>query len=225
MKRCPQCHRTYADDTLRFCLDDGVPLTATVQTDPGQRDPETKRVDPPPTMVLPSSRNIPKPGERRSLPLFVYILGPFLIAVILVLMLVGAIVLVWLKSGSVNENGSGSPSPYSRRSGGTESNRTPTPTPTSGLYSNPLARQLFGTWTWNSFVATYAPDGTGTYKNGSDLCFNFKYEVTGGVLHMVVVGKQQCGPSGLDYRISINGDDLRQEYTGNGYVTNWKRVK
>jgi len=28
MKRCPTCQTTYADDTLRFCLDDGAPLIA-----------------------------------------------------------------------------------------------------------------------------------------------------------------------------------------------------
>jgi hypothetical protein len=26
MKRCPTCNRTYTDETLRFCLDDGAPL-------------------------------------------------------------------------------------------------------------------------------------------------------------------------------------------------------
>lgn len=26
MKQCPECSRTYADDTLNYCLDDGVPL-------------------------------------------------------------------------------------------------------------------------------------------------------------------------------------------------------
>jgi hypothetical protein len=28
MKRCPTCSRTYTDDTLRFCLEDGTPLAA-----------------------------------------------------------------------------------------------------------------------------------------------------------------------------------------------------
>lgn len=27
MKRCPECHRTYSDDTLSFCLEDGSPLS------------------------------------------------------------------------------------------------------------------------------------------------------------------------------------------------------
>lgn len=221
MKRCPQCHRTYVDDTLRFCLDDGVLLAAATQTDDDQRGPVTQRVDPPPTMVLPT----PPQVKQQTLPAFVYVLAPFLLASILLFLIVGAVVLVWLKSGRTNTSRSGSPSPSSRRTGGTETNRSPTPSPTTDPYANSLARQLLGSWTWNSFVVTYLPDSTGIYKNGSDMCFNFRYEINGSVLHMTAIGSQKCGPSGLDYRISIDGDDLRQEYTGNGYVTNWKRVR
>ncbi|HEY0404774.1 MAG TPA: hypothetical protein VGC89_03550, partial [Pyrinomonadaceae bacterium] len=28
MKRCPTCQRTYADDTQKFCANDGTPLVA-----------------------------------------------------------------------------------------------------------------------------------------------------------------------------------------------------
>src|SRR2546423_3602599 len=36
MKRCPTCQRTYTDDTLRFCLEDGATLLggAPVSSDP-----------------------------------------------------------------------------------------------------------------------------------------------------------------------------------------------
>jgi pimeloyl-ACP methyl ester carboxylesterase len=33
MKQCPECDRTYRDDTLNFCLEDGTPLTATATFD------------------------------------------------------------------------------------------------------------------------------------------------------------------------------------------------
>jgi len=42
MKTCPKCHRTYEDDTLRFCLEDGSPLF-------DQRDSEA-----PATEILPA---------------------------------------------------------------------------------------------------------------------------------------------------------------------------
>jgi hypothetical protein len=48
MKLCPTCRATYLDDTLSFCLNDGVPLL---------REPSTP--DPQATMVLPASQNTP----------------------------------------------------------------------------------------------------------------------------------------------------------------------
>jgi hypothetical protein len=57
MKRCPKCNRTYRDETLRFCLEDGAALTAvgrspsdeaTRRSGPGARDS-----DPAPTEIMP----------------------------------------------------------------------------------------------------------------------------------------------------------------------------
>src|SRR2546421_4597608 len=53
MKRCPKCQRSYNDDTLRFCLEDGTSL-ATI----------TREVDPPPTAIL--SRE--PPTQKSSAP-------------------------------------------------------------------------------------------------------------------------------------------------------------
>ena len=42
MKQCPKCRTNYADDTLRFCLEDGTPLVASVEQEtvirPGERE-------------------------------------------------------------------------------------------------------------------------------------------------------------------------------------------
>src|SRR2546425_3130075 len=43
MKRCPTCKRTFEDDTLSFCLDDGTPLVAAARPDSEE------------TLVLPGS--------------------------------------------------------------------------------------------------------------------------------------------------------------------------
>jgi hypothetical protein len=56
MKLCPKCNRTYRDETLRFCLEDGAALTvgrspgdeATRRSGSGARDS-----DPPPTEIMP----------------------------------------------------------------------------------------------------------------------------------------------------------------------------
>src|SRR2546429_8270022 len=42
MKRCPTCKRTFEDETLSFCLDDGTPLIAATRPDSEE------------TLVLPS---------------------------------------------------------------------------------------------------------------------------------------------------------------------------
>ena len=54
MKRCPKCNRQYKDDTLRFCLEDGTPLTSI-----------TAGADAPPTEILPSP--VP-PTQKSSVP-------------------------------------------------------------------------------------------------------------------------------------------------------------
>src|SRR6267378_2094205 len=54
MKSCPTCNRTYADDTLTFCLVDGSILSAPYE-------PQTKKLyqpretEPPPTEILHST--------------------------------------------------------------------------------------------------------------------------------------------------------------------------
>ncbi|HEX7530893.1 MAG TPA: hypothetical protein VF333_07110, partial [Pyrinomonadaceae bacterium] len=48
MKRCPQCNRTYADDGLSFCLDDGSPLLSTSVPTPS---------DPSATVQYPQARD------------------------------------------------------------------------------------------------------------------------------------------------------------------------
>ena len=66
MKRCPTCKRTFEDDTLSYCLDDGTPLVAATRPDSEE------------TLVLPSSLDrgarIPdtqpynQPSGRSTLP-------------------------------------------------------------------------------------------------------------------------------------------------------------
>jgi hypothetical protein len=48
MKLCPTCRTTYLDDTLSFCLNDGVPLVRELSTPDSQA-----------TVVLPASQSVP----------------------------------------------------------------------------------------------------------------------------------------------------------------------
>lgn len=53
MKRCPTCNRTFTDQSLSFCLDDGTPL---VQADVPAPDPEV-------TVVVPASQTSSQTGS------------------------------------------------------------------------------------------------------------------------------------------------------------------
>jgi hypothetical protein len=71
MKECPTCSRVYADESLRFCLDDGASLISRTRT-PGEQP--TIRINPPRTRsakateVLPGSRLTPHTEERSLIP-------------------------------------------------------------------------------------------------------------------------------------------------------------
>jgi hypothetical protein len=52
MKRCARCNRTYSDDSLNFCLEDGELLTHYADEEPTR----SLRDNPPPTMVMDPTR-------------------------------------------------------------------------------------------------------------------------------------------------------------------------
>jgi hypothetical protein len=53
MKSCPECNRTYPDDTLAFCLVDGAVLSAPYGSGDTQRIPSRRSTDPVTTEILP----------------------------------------------------------------------------------------------------------------------------------------------------------------------------
>src|SRR6266568_691809 len=66
MKRCPQCNRTYTDDALSFCLDDGSPLlsvSAPSSFDPSAtvQYPQARDTSPQPTIAYNPSQAAPPP--------------------------------------------------------------------------------------------------------------------------------------------------------------------
>lgn len=54
IKRCPECNRTYSDESISFCLADGALLSAPY---------DAIREEPPPTEILPSARTPVPPTE------------------------------------------------------------------------------------------------------------------------------------------------------------------
>lgn len=86
MKRCPTCNRTYADETLTYCLADGALLSAPYPPEAPSYIP-TRITNPPPTEVLPSNLAGHYPLSPKRSPVSIY-----LIIGVLSLILVGGIV-------------------------------------------------------------------------------------------------------------------------------------
>ncbi len=61
MKRCPQCNRTYTDDALSFCLDDGSPLVSA--SAPSSMDPSATLQYPQPRDTTPQPTIAYGPGQ------------------------------------------------------------------------------------------------------------------------------------------------------------------
>jgi cytoskeletal protein RodZ len=132
MKRCPACNRTYTDETLRFCLEDGTPLAAPEQTTaptlmmPAE-PPPTVAFDPvratapsqgPPSWTLEAQ---PKP-KRKVWP---WIVG----GLVVLLVLGGGIVGVILGLASLAANTNSSNANNTNRVVSVNVNQTPSSTP------------------------------------------------------------------------------------------------
>lgn len=120
MKRCPQCNRTYTDDALSFCLDDGSPLqtasappaydpSATVQYPPQRNttpqptiayNPNQAPPAMPPPMPPPAWGPMPPPQARKR-SAWPWIIG---IGVILMLMGIGVVILFIAIASVTNDN-------------------------------------------------------------------------------------------------------------------------
>ena len=119
MKRCPQCNRTYDDDALSFCLDDGSPLVSTSAPssfDPSAtvQYPQSRETSPPPTIAYPgptpsltpppppppawSPMPMAQPQRRSAWP---WILG---IGAVLVFLGIGLVILVFAIASMTSDN-------------------------------------------------------------------------------------------------------------------------
>jgi hypothetical protein len=121
MKRCPQCNRTYEDDALSFCLDDGSPLLSTSAPssfDPSAtvQYPQSRDTSPPPTIAFPSATPslTPPPAPPGWTPMpqaqpqgrsaWPWILG---IGAVLVFLGIGLVILIFAIASVTSNNSSG----------------------------------------------------------------------------------------------------------------------
>ncbi len=116
MKRCPQCNRTYSDDALSFCLDDGSPLVSAAAPssfDPSAtvQYPQGRDTSPPPTIAY--TGQAPPPGQpppawspmppvaaqKRSV--WPWLLG---IGAVMVFLVIGLIIVIFAVARITNTN-------------------------------------------------------------------------------------------------------------------------
>jgi hypothetical protein len=89
MKRCPECHRTYSDDTIAFCLADGALLSAPYDSDATLRFPQPKTTVQSPEEAWPVDARRASQPHRRDQRKFIY-------ALIVVSLVIGAGIAIWL---------------------------------------------------------------------------------------------------------------------------------
>lgn len=151
MKRCPNCNRTFNDDTLSFCLDDGSPLVVErpdseatlVSPAPGGPDDEATKVAAP---APPAYGQVPgrptwqaspfqparqpyaasAPAQRKTWPWVVAILAVLFIGGVVIVALAIVIPQVMHPSTNINRLGPGPiPSPTRRPSPSPSPNASP----------------------------------------------------------------------------------------------------
>ena len=139
MKRCPTCSRSFDDDTLSFCLEDGTPL---VRDSALRADSQETLVSPSPTMPtmvsgLPPTVPYPQlPGKNRfDVPVAQSRrTWPWVVAILAILFLVIAAVVIMAvvvppMLNAANNNNRPQPTP-------TQTASTPTPSPSDSAWND-----------------------------------------------------------------------------------------
>jgi hypothetical protein len=188
MKECPTCSRVYADESLRFCLDDGASLVSAIS--PGAQ--ETIRINPPrtvrakPTDVLPGSRLTPH-REQSLIPWIVT--GAALLLVAVMGIVITIVILVNRPSGPPKSNGANA---------GRNANSTAPARPAN----SPAVADLTGTrWTQSSTISqikefNFLPNGTINNDSGDT------WKQNGNILTMSITNGYAI------YEGTINGDRI-----------------
>src|SRR5215468_1538120 len=105
MKRCPTCKRTFEDDSLAYCLDDGSPLVA--ETGPDSEATlvtPTPPAPPPPTLVAPYPAAVSPAGTASKHRAWPWVVGGLLVLFFFVVLIVAAIAIPQILKKSQNRN-------------------------------------------------------------------------------------------------------------------------
>lgn len=101
MRKCPRCSRVYADESLRFCLDDGGALESTRPAETTMRV-NARGTSAPRTEVLPSAKSSAQ--SSKSVVPWVIAGAAILVAVFVVMASLGVLVFVRKPAVAANTN-------------------------------------------------------------------------------------------------------------------------
>ncbi|HMG75619.1 MAG TPA: hypothetical protein VK582_19120 [Pyrinomonadaceae bacterium] len=235
MKRCPQCNRTYTDDALSFCLDDGSPLlstnvptpsdpSATVQYPQGRdtAPPQATiafnpgQVPPPPTPP-PAWNPMPPPGpQKRSV--WPWVLG---IGAVLVFMGIGVVILIFAVASITNDNNnnnrnSNNSNKVANRNSNKNTNSDETNTNTNTRSSLSTFTDDFSNKSW----------GTGDSQYGSISYQDEAYHMhatKGGFIVMYGPDKPEYKTENATVRVGLRSIDGDPPITGYGMVVHGEK--
>jgi hypothetical protein len=108
MKRCPTCKRTFEDDTLAYCLDDGSPLVSEARPDSEPTivspPPSPPVQTPPPTQFAPYQPAVSSFGGAPKRRVWPWVLGGLLVLFFFIIVIVAVIAIPQIIKKSQNSN-------------------------------------------------------------------------------------------------------------------------
>ena len=212
MKVCPQCRKTYADDNLNFCLDDGTMLSQAG----GGAMPETvmmnqpRLTDPQPTIASqnisqPAPWNAPAPyapPPRKSSKAWLWVLGIFVLLIVLCGGGFGILALIGMNIDTAAVDNSGKPSPANTR--------TVTPTSSSPAGDNRTSVESVDLAKWVKEFSVY---GTTEFTNGE---FMMSSKQKG--FYYVLVAPDDYTTSTANTRVTLRNIDNAASTLGYGLI-------
>jgi hypothetical protein len=236
MKRCPQCNRTYTDDALSFCLDDGSPLTiaggpppsdpsATVQY-PQARDTSpqptiafnpVQAAPPPPPTPTPAWTPMP-PTQPQKRSVWPWLLG---IGAVLVFVGIGVVVLIFAVARVTNTNNSNGTANNSNNANWKSANRNKNTNENTNENTNTSTTPV-------SFTDDFATQNwaTGTWDDGRAWYSDEEYHmhaITGRFIEMYGPDKKDYYTKDATVRVGLRSIDGNPPDTGYGLVVHGEK--
>ena len=238
MKRCPQCNRTYTDDALSFCLDDGSPLLsasgpmsdpgatvqypqprdtspqATIAFNPGQAAPP-----PPSPPTPPPSWNPMPPSAPQKRSAWPWILG---IGAVLVFMGIGVVILIFAVAKIANNNNNNGNSNNSNKVANRNANKN-TNANADETNNNANSRSSLTSFTDDFSSKTW---GTGESQFGNIWYQDEEYHMhatKGGFIVMYGPDKPEYKTENATVRVGLRSIDGNPPLTGYGLTVHGEK--